>query len=380
MKYQRIIYISALVLMTCVSASALNLMNYATQPGGEMDYILFPERNGCVYLCDTIPTTLDKEDVLDAVDSYLMTIKSYPRAELNNMTSSRRRISADVELGFGQRDINFEVWGHTVANIATDASKLKFNISVLAKDSMAIVTYSNFETNRTYISGEPKNDGDPNIIQWQRVNALKNQLQELNPDNDKDLEEIYDLEQLIRFQHFLYANEANEFHTIVEDMRKVIKDDSDAAYQPVAVMAINEKPKNYQEIDIAKYKGCLLAKDNNVYVTSGSVDYERSGAGEIMRRLRMDKFWNIVPEARYAHFIIEYHVNTEGRDKAYIIIKDGNGNNLVNDFPGSKTGSSESVSENKEVAYHIYKKALRKLQEQVSENELPSQFSAYFRN
>lgn len=372
-------------LLTCItlplcalSACAVNLMNYATNPGGKMDYVLFPEKNGVVYLCDTIHTSLNNNDILDAVESYLLTVKSHKNCDLENVMSTRRRYTADVELGFGQRALSFEVFGSPVAVIGSDASKLKFNISALAKDSMAIITYSNFETNRTYLPGEAKNDGDPNIIQWQRVNALKNEAQEyLNKDDREERSKLYDLKQAIEFQHYLYANEANEFFTIVDDLHNSIGSGQDAIYNPQPVKAYNEKQKAYKIVDISQYKGCLLDEGNCVYVTSGPSRYEQSGADELIKQITMDGFWNVVPEPQYAHFIIEYHVDTDGRDKAFIVIKDANGGRLVSKFAGNKAGSSESESENKEVAESIYMKSLRKLQKKVSEHEIPNEFTAY---
>lgn len=372
-------------LITCItltigtfSGSAVNLMNYATNSGGDMDYILFPEMHGVVYLCDTIHTTLNKEDILDAVESYLLTVKAHKNCELENVMSTRRRYTADVELGFGKRTLSFEVFGSPVAVIGSDASKLKFNISALAKDSMAIITYSNFETNRTYLPGEAKNDGDPNIIQWQRVNALKKEAQEyLNKDNREDRSKLYDLKQAIEFQHYLYANEANEFFTIVNDLHDNINSGKDAIYNPQPVKAYNEKQETYKTVDISKYKSCLLDEGNCVYVTSGPANYEQSGADELKKQITMDGFWTVVPEPQYAHFIIEYHVDTDGRDKAYVVIKDANGGRKVSKFSGNKAGSSESESENKEVAESIYMKSLRKLQKKVSGREIPDEFAAY---
>lgn len=359
-------------------ASALNLMNYATNPGGEMEYVLFPEKDGVVYLCDTIQSSLDKDEILDAVESYLLTVKAHKGCELKNVMSTRRRYTADVEIGFGQRDLSFEVFGSPVAKIATDASKIKFNISALAKDSIAIITYSNFETNRTYLRGAAKNDGDPNIIQWQRVNALKAEAQKyFGKDNRDDRSDLYDLKQTIDLQHYLYANEANEFFTIVDDLRKSIGLDHDAIYNPEVVAAYNAKPITYKPIDLSTYKGCLLNQGNCVYVTGGPEDYEQSGAEELKKQIIMDGFWNTVPDPKYAHFIIEYHVETEGPDKAYLIIRDGNGERRISKFSGSEEGSSESISENREVAESLYKKALRKLQKRITEHQLPKQFTSY---
>lgn len=133
----------------------------------------------------------------------------------------------------------------------------------------------------------------------------------------------------------------------------------------------------YDAVDIDGYTGLLLDKGNSVYVTGGPEDYEVSGASEIIKQIVLDGFWNVVPDTRYAHFIIEYHVDTDGADKGYIIIKDAKGGRMVSGFSGSKAGASESISENRETARAIYRRSLQKLQKQILENRLPPEFSSY---
>lgn len=364
--------------------SARNLMHYAESSDGEMAYTLFPMKNGAVYVSDTIRCNADAEEIAEAVDSYILSMQSYPGIKVKEIGSTRKRQSYKVEMDFAKAPLNITVWGSPVAIIDRDASTVKFTLSAIEKDSLCIVTLNQFETNRTTLRGAAKNDGDPNIIHWQRVNSLTREMQEeIGNKTGIEAESIrYDYAPQIAFEHFLYANEARGIECLIKGFKENLsterfgeveftRDVVPPYYSPIQ----KKEPIPY---DKSTFKGNLLAPGNNVMVVSGNTSHERAGAAELAKQITLNDYWIVTEEPEKAHFIIGYYVDTEGRDKAYITITDGDGNREVRDFPGSKTGSSESDYENREVARKIFKKAIKPIYKSASEGKNANGFSQYY--
>ena len=127
---------------------------------------------------------------------------------------------------------------------------------------------------------------------------------------------------------------------------------------------------------LSQFKGFLLAKGNNVYVYSEDGHLGAAGASELKRLLKADGFWNVVEDINQAHFVLKYYVNLEGRDKAHIIAMTPKGDSKLE--LGS-TGSSESVSENREVARNLYLAHLMPLYKKIETKKYPKSFNEFIK-
>lgn len=387
----RCIRLTILIISIALSAISFNtlagnLIHYAASPNGSMDYILFPQKDGYVFISDTIRVEAAKDDIMDALDSYLVTVDSNPSTELTVNMASKNRVSLYLEFKFGVKTRTLEFWGSPVFSKNFAASRIRCICNFFIKDNLCIYTLSNFETNRTLLPGEAKNDGDPNIIHWQRVNSLSAELSEVvgkSKNERKDKEKIYDYEHQIAYEHYLYANEANQISSFLNGLRETLKPDAlgEASYSVSPVEAVYSPlpQKTIPTIDWQTYHGFLLDEGNNVFVDYGDAGYERAGAQELVKQIEIDGFWNNTYSPQNAHFIIKYTVNTEGKDKAYITVHDNKGNLLVARFAGSRAYSSESISENREVARKIYLNSLQKLQRSIRKGEIPSEFKLCYK-
>ena len=126
----------------------------------------------------------------------------------------------------------------------------------------------------------------------------------------------------------------------------------------------------------SNYKGFLLEKNCNVFITSDDHSYEQAGAQELIKQVMIDGFWNVVEDINQAHFVLKYYVNLEGRDKAHIIAMTPKGDSKLE--LGS-TGSSESVSENREVARNLYLAHLMPLYKKIETKKYPKSFNEFIK-
>lgn len=120
---------------------------------------------------------------------------------------------------------------------------------------------------------------------------------------------------------------------------------------------------------IANYKGNLLKRGNLVYVkpADSNLRYEVEGAKELVRQITISKVWKVVPSADIAHFIIEYHLETKGRDRAYVAV-------YAKNHGGFITGSckaSEDLRINREAAKHIFEDDIFPLVQELDKGKTP---------
>lgn len=107
----------------------------------------------------------------------------------------------------------------------------------------------------------------------------------------------------------------------------IIKKADGTKYDPAvpnSIIADNKTPisNNFPDIDLSLYKGSLFNKGNCVFVTSNSnVPYELSAVERIKARLNDLGYWQIVDKPSQAHFVVQYGVDLEGRDKAFLFIR-----------------------------------------------------------
>ena len=81
-------------------------------------------------------------------------------------------------------------------------------------------------------------------------------------------------------------------------------------------------PDNKKIVDLSKYHGLLLAKGNCVYITSNTNrEYEIAAVEELKRLITARGFWKVVDDVEEAHFVMQYGVGLEGKDKGFCYLR-----------------------------------------------------------
>ena len=386
--YKQIFSILAVLVGTLVAPTlchAQNMMHYATSPDGVMDYVLFPSKDGSVFVNETIACPANADDIKDVTEAFMIYMNGSSGIKVKPTGVARKLQSYNVKMEFAEAPLTFEVFGSPVACINRSASEVKFKVIIAQKDSLCTVTMTDFETNRTTLRGAAKNDGDPNVIHWQRVNSLRKErdaaAQNFKPDSREARSINYDYDRQIEFENYLYANEANGVNCILDGLHKALSKENfgeiNFERKIVAPHGYKQVVDNVKPYDKATFHGNLLAPGNNVYIVGGNTMYENSGADELRKQIILDGLWNVTDNIDKAHFVIQYTVETEGRDRAFITITDNEGGRVVSQFRGSETDGSESISENKEFAEKIYRKGLQRLVKDINNNKTPKEFLQY---
>lgn len=127
---------------------------------------------------------------------------------------------------------------------------------------------------------------------------------------------------------------------------------------------------------VSNYKGFLLEKGCNVFITSDDHHYEQAGAQELIKQIMIDGFWNVVDDINQAHFVFKYYVNLEGRDKAYIVVMTPKGDTKLD---LACTGSSESANENREVARDMYLAKIMPLYKKIETKKYPKSLNEFIK-
>lgn len=388
---------------------AQNMLHYALNSNGEKEWTLFPENaNGEVVISSIVEAPFSADTILMAADSYITSLNAPGNCEVKTVTKSNIKNVYSVQLNVGKQLWAIEYLGSPLFVINRDVSHVKFTCVIKARKGKYRYSLIDFETNRRTLPGEAKNDGQPNTIHWQRVNSIlrlrKQYCLSHNTSNRKAKEDVYSYNEAIAEETYLYFDEFNTVKRFEEELKNLtfavddfedletkgaVKEDKDLALKEIGdgiycreFLTQTDPNFNFSFIENhAKIEkkpvtnGSLLGKGNNVFVTSGGENYEQSGAQELKKQIYIDNFWNVVNDVNSAHFVIEYHVNTNGKDKAYIILKSPDRGCQSDEL--FRKGSSESMSENREVAKDIYKYYLKPLQKKIETNKIPKTLNMF---
>lgn len=385
---------------------AQSTLNYAWSTNGETGTKLFPEVGNNVIISNTIDTDCSPEDIIAAAETLIVGVGIEEGKKIAKIAHTSRRIVYECEFSFGHQNWGMEFWGSSLFNVNKDATKVKFKLDVEAINGKYKYSFTNFETNRNTLKGEAKNDGQPNTIHWQRVNSLKKERDRYansHSYNRKTKEVLYDYDAQINYENYLYGNEYHMIDVLAKSLDKIScgeagfsdmvstgGNNTQEILNPMSMcnftagvngiynMTFEPKPDQIPElvsIHKAKDPSFLLAKGNNVYVSSGDYTYEMAGAQELIKQISIDNFWNVVYDINEADFVIDYHVNLEGRDKGYIDILNPSQTISVSKY---HRPASESVGENREVARSIYLEGLVKIQKNFENNKYMSEFAKFY--
>lgn len=399
-----------LIAISCfsVQASAQNLLHYAVSTNGEKGECLFPEdESGNVVFSSVIDVPCSADSIMLIADDYISAQNVSDRCVVKNISKSSRTSTYSIQLNIGRQLWGIEYFGSPLFAFRRDASRVKFKCIIEARNGKYKYSLVDFETNRNTIRGEAKNDGQPNVIHWQRVNSLtkeKNAYASKNdPQKRKVKETLFDFNSQIAYEACLYQAEYDATKRFEDGLKNLNWSDDFMDYKPTiseSEKALNTKTqgRNFsfslfgdgfftQSLGIennvpntksnySNYKGFLLEKNNNVYVTSDNHPYEQAGAQELIKQIIIDGFWNVVEDVSQAHFVLKYYVNLEGRDKAHLLLTMPNGD-IQKEL--GYASASESANENREVARSLYLDKIMPLFKSIEKGKYPKQLSVFIR-
>lgn len=208
----------------------------------------------------------------------------------------------------------------------------------------------------------------------------------------------FKVEQIISMkgEQVVFKRSGTEFDINKKDLEYVIHKDLGLIYG-----SINNKVENTLDeiridtLDISDYKGFLLKEGNKVYIPIDSPkDYERAGALSLKNAVKEYSFWVPVDNIYESHFILEYIVETDGRDNAYykILSRDSETvfdckkefHNIVGNYGIGSISSNEDPEDNINVAKKLHKKNIVPLYNIIKRyekrNKYPKCLKAFYIN
>ena len=335
-----------------VLLSAQNTVHYAFNANGPLGECLFPQdENGVVSYSGVVEVKGDAPEIMAALMDYVASQKVKLGYDLKEQAKSPKSIAYTIKCPVGKQLREITVMGSPVFSALKDASEISFTCLLEVIDGKFKYTLKDFITKRNTIKGEAKNDGFPNLIHWQRVNSLQKEKNAYaakhNPEKRSTREVLYDYDTQIEFEEGLYLAEHNVVSQFVAGLENVSLENKDM-FESEKLKVKSDEGDTRLSLD--GFKGNLLAQGNNVFI-SGDALYEMAGARELAKQITIDSLWTVVPDPGLAHFIIEYHVNTIGSDKAYIVVSSRDGSIS---YTSSKHSTSESFEDNRSTAKSIY--------------------------
>lgn len=353
-------------------------MFFARSANGDMPVMLFPEKNGVVKYSYTEETDIEPSEVLGMAEVAMNTLSLNPHFKIEPVSAGNKTLNYKIEISNGSEPWGFDLLGSPLFRVHRDASVVKLRCLVQVIKGKYSFILGDFETNRNTLRGEAKNDGSPNIIQWNRVNSLIKErnkaVSNAGSDWRKSRLSAYDYNYRIAYECDLYAEEYNGLQLLIDNLTNVCSNNPDGLNNPSKVVAfaynVNELAntdlfddfsERFVIVDDSKpLSSCARSGSSNlpqIYISGGSEEYELAGQGEIQKSIIADQKGFIVTDKDSADYVIDYVVDTSGRDKAIVTITDIKNNQVKS----KRKGSSESADENKEVAQSLYRSFVSKI-------------------
>lgn len=339
---------------------------------------------------------------MTAADDYIMSRNVSDKCIVKRLSNSFRTSTYSIQMNIGKQSWGFELWGSPLFNRVRDASHVKFKCIIETRQGKYKYTLFEFETNRNTIQGEAKNDGQPNVLHWQRVNSLIKEREKFVSSNNvnrrSNKEILFDFNSQIAYEACLYQAEYDATMMFVDGLKKLnaIEDFIDKPVKETdSEKELNRKlqGRNFSissfgdsfftmsntsntitspdsrinSSNYENYKGFLLARGNNVYVRGGEYNYEQAAVQELIKQIMIDGYWNVVYDIRQAHFVLEYYVDLEGKDRAYLRITTPKGD-ISHKYMGQP--SNESVSSNRRIAREYYLSNLASIQKNYDKGKI----------
>lgn len=340
--------------------SSMHTIYDTDEPLGEC---LFPmDENGNIEISDIVNLNDAKaEDIKNAIHAYIEDYIIKNEIDKKQALDEPLILTYKLEYPIGKEEIQFTVWGAPVFSFQRDVSKITFMVKIQVREGKFKYSLSDFWTSRRMIHGEGKNNGPSNIIHWQRVHSLTKERDDYarkhNPEKRNTQETLYDYNKQIQYEHHQYQMEYNavmDFIAGLQNIKSANKTNNDFEED---VKPIKKHKPTIVPLDITNYKGNLLSLSNRVCIIPSHLSNsgEWAGVNELKKQITIDNPWEIVNFPEQAHFIIEYVLETEGRDKAYIKIMSRDRSIC---YTSRSVNAGESISDNREAANDLYQSAL----------------------
>ncbi len=163
----------------------------AFDTNGPMGDILFEQNeDGEIIYTGIVETPFSADTVLGLAREYLYTIEKKYDARISGRFEGVTKVACDVELPVGTKYIDAS-WAGIIAKAA---ATVNFNLVIDIRPGKYRYTLSNFVTDRWRIRGEGKDNGQSNMIHWQRVNSLKKEAKDMLGIRKKEFEKMIEQE------------------------------------------------------------------------------------------------------------------------------------------------------------------------------------------
>lgn len=401
--------VACIMIFMPLLALSQNRLFKATNSNGEMGTCLFPEVDGKIIMSDVVNLktsyTISEDLIAQTIDDYILGLQINKDIEVSPIIKrSSRRLAYKIEIGIGTQTWGLELWGTPLFSAEKNASTISFDCLIEVRDNKYRYTLDNFYTERNTLRGEARNDGESNVIHWQRVNSLnkekENYLESHNRNKRETEETEFDYNSQIFYEEALYAKEYDVTQQFINGLKSLSFDNDFGDNYNIDTRTLNLSPYATNALSLQNVNAGIIGSFNvdvndrnnqaisnnhkenpdlnflmgigaNVYITPGNpdLDYEMAGAQEIIKQILIDNIWNVVSDKSQADFIIKYFVNLEGRDRAYIYLSNRDGSVTYTDFSGNSKHSSESAGENREVARDIYLSSLYKIAKKLKQGD-----------
>ena len=157
-----------------------NLMNTAMGTNGPVGELLFDQdSNGVIEYCGIVEPDLSADVIFGLAKEFLHFAQKKYNAEVSDLFEGITKIACNVELSVGKKYIDVPL----VGTWQKAASTVSFSVLIEVRNGRYRYTLSDFITDRWRIPGDGKDNGQSNVIHWQRVNSLK---KEMVKSKDKD--------------------------------------------------------------------------------------------------------------------------------------------------------------------------------------------------
>lgn len=197
------------LLCVCMGISAQNLNWRAFDTNGPMGECLFPQNdNGEIIISDIVLCDMSADSIMGLAKEFMYNINKQLNANCKIELEGTTKIACRVKLPIGNE---FFPIGSLVT-LERSHSEVAFDLAIEVRKGKYKYTLSNFFTERRRIPGEGKNDGQSNMIHWQRVNSLTKEM----PSKGKKREEY---EKMIEDEKITYQAEYKAVQMVIEKLK-----------------------------------------------------------------------------------------------------------------------------------------------------------------
>lgn len=361
--------------LASISGIAQNYNATAFNINGEKRPLLFKENaKGEIVYSEIINLNADAAQIRQSVKNYINDQKGQHNLDVTYEVDNSQKLVAKIVYPINKTYWAVEIWGSPVVSGLRDASRNTFKCTVEFLNNKFRYTFSDFWTDNQRISGEAKDNGPTNVIYQQRLNSLQKVYDDYasshNAEKRSVKEKLYDYQAAIDFEKNQYACEYASIMDFINGLKKVKIFDANGDFEQNADSTEDMDLKKPKALDLSNYHGNLLAKGNCVYVNDEGLEpYEQAGVQELVKQITIDGFWKVVPLRSMAHFVLEYHMSTEGRDHAWLELHSVYNSIICKDMPGNHEGSSESLEDNHESARSLYFSVINPLYDKIEKNK-----------